>query len=81
MFTDRMPDSEINFQGYGQWSYNDLLINGGKLYFVSQATTTFTKFGVPIFGEDYYAEPFIGLRSEDTILVFFMTSCKEGSCI
>ena len=62
MFTDRMPDSEINFQGYGQWSYNDLLINGGKLYFVSQATTTFTKFGVPIFGEDYYAEPFIGTQ-------------------
>lgn len=62
MFTNRMSDNEIDFQGYDKWSYNDLLINGGKLYFVSQASTTFSKFGVPVFGLDYYAEPFIGTQ-------------------
>lgn len=62
MFEDRMPGNEINFQGYNQWSYNDLLINGGKLYFAGQASATFVKFGIPAFGMEYYAEPYIGVN-------------------
>lgn len=62
MFTEPLESSKIDFQAYNSWSYNDLLINGGKLYFASQAETVFTKFGVPIFGMEYYAEPFIGTQ-------------------
>ncbi|MFR7810829.1 MAG: hypothetical protein ACLU4N_17025 [Butyricimonas faecihominis] len=57
-----LESSKIDFQGYNSWLYNDLLVNGGKLYFASQSTTTFTKFGVPVFGMEYYAEPFIGTQ-------------------
>lgn len=62
MFTEPLAQSKINFQAYAQWSYNDLLVNDGKLYFASQASTAFTKFGVPIFGMEYYAEPFLGVN-------------------
>ena len=62
MFTEPLESSNIDFQGYNSWLYNDLLVNGGKVYFAGQATTTFTKFGVPVFGVEYYAEPFIGIQ-------------------
>lgn len=62
MFTDPLAENEINFQDYNAWSYNDILINDGKLYFAMQASTTFTQFGVPAFGMEYYAEPFIGVN-------------------
>ena len=62
MFTESLESNKINFQGYNSWSYNDLLVNDGRLYFASQASTTFVKFGIPIFGLEYYAEPFIGTQ-------------------
>lgn len=62
MFTEPLSSAEIDFQAYGVWSYNDLLINNGEVYFASQASTTFTQFGVPAFGVEYYAEPFIGVQ-------------------
>lgn len=62
MFTESLESSEINFQGYNSWIYNDLVVNNGKLYFASQASTTFVKFGIPVFGMEYYAEPFIGIQ-------------------
>lgn len=62
MFTEPLESSKIDFQAYNCWSYNDLLINGGKLYFASQVSTTFVEFGVPVFGLEYYAEPYIGTQ-------------------
>ena len=53
MFTESLESNKINFQGYNSWSYNDLLVNDGRLYFASQASTTFVKFGIPIFGLEY----------------------------
>lgn len=61
MFMESLSEGEINFQDYNVWSYNDVLINDGKLYFATQASTTFTQFGVPAFGIEYDAEPFIGI--------------------
>lgn len=62
MFTETLNKEQINFQAYGDWSYNDLLINDGKLYFVPQPSTTYSKFGVPCFGMEYYAEPYLGTQ-------------------
>ena len=39
MFTEPLESSEINFQGYNSWGYNDLLVNDGKLYFSGQVST------------------------------------------
>lgn len=61
MFISPMPASDIQFQGFGQWSYNQLLVNKGDLYFIPQPTpNTYNKYGVKCFGEDYVASPYIG---------------------
>jgi hypothetical protein len=61
MFINPMPASEVQFQGYGLWSYNQLLVNKGDLYFNPQPTASvYNKFGVKCFGEDYVAAPYIG---------------------
>lgn len=62
MFTEPLKQGNIRFQTYDQWSYNDLLINNGKLYFCPQPSTTYNKFGVPCFGEEYDAAPFIATQ-------------------
>lgn len=54
------PLDVIDFQGYGSWSYNNILVNDGKVYHAKQNSTVFVQFGLPAFGMDYYAEPFIG---------------------
>ncbi|ANE53198.1 PKD-like family lipoprotein [Flavisolibacter tropicus] len=60
MFISPMQASDIQFQGYGLWSYNQLLVNKGDLYFIPQPTpNTYNKFGVKCFGEDYVASPYI----------------------
>lgn len=49
------------FQGYAQWNVNNnLIVDNGKLYFASIADATFNPFGIPSFGMEYYAEPYIG---------------------
>jgi hypothetical protein len=61
MFVSPLQQTEINYQAYAGWSYNELLVNNGDLYFVSQPNAnTYYPFGVKCFGEDYKAAPFIG---------------------
>lgn len=61
MFIERMPRSEIAFDAYGSWSYNQLLVNSGALYFISQANgSVYSKYGIRCFGQDYIAAPYIG---------------------
>lgn len=62
MFTEPLSKQQVDFQAYAQWSYNDLLINDGKLYFIPQPSTTYNKFGVPCFGTEYYAEPYVATQ-------------------
>lgn len=81
MFTEPLESSKIDFQGYNSWSYNDLLVNGGKLYFAGQVSTTFTKFGVPVFGMEYYAERLLELKNVGIIMAFSMIGYKDVSCI
>ena len=59
LFTEPLK-GDACFQGYEQWGYNNLLIDDGKLYFTTIADANFVPFGVPCFGMDYYAEPYIG---------------------
>jgi len=61
MFINPLPSNNVKFQAYAGWSYNELLINNGDLYFIPQADiNVYSKFGVKCFGEDYVAAPFIG---------------------
>ncbi|MBO9633535.1 MAG: hypothetical protein J7578_10500 [Chitinophagaceae bacterium] len=61
MFISPMPASDVQYQGYGVWVTNQLLVNKGDLYFTPQANPNgYNKYGVKCFGEDYYAAPFIG---------------------
>lgn len=61
MFINPLSASEIEYQAYAGWSYNELLINKGGLYFIPQPTpSVYNQFGVRCFGEDYVAAPFIG---------------------
>ncbi|SMC88109.1 PKD-like family lipoprotein [Pedobacter nyackensis] len=61
MFINPLSASDIQYQAYAGWSYNELLINKGSLYFVPQPTPSlYYQFGVRCFGEDYVAAPFIG---------------------
>lgn len=60
MFTEPFAQGP-DFQGYAQWSYNQLLIDNGKLYFASIPSASFTQFDIPVFGLEYYAEPYIGV--------------------
>ncbi|UKJ08580.1 PKD-like family lipoprotein [Solitalea lacus] len=61
MFVVPMASGDVQFQAYDRWSYNELLVNKGDLYFISQPTPNiFNKFGVKCFGQDYVAAPFIG---------------------
>ena len=56
-----MPASEVGFQGIASWSYNELLVNNGDLYYCSQnAPNVHIPFGVKCFGLDYEAAPYIG---------------------
>lgn len=60
MFVNPLSAGEIQFQAYAGWSYNELLINKGDLYFVPQGNVnSYSQFGVKCFGEDYVAAPFI----------------------
>jgi len=60
MFMSPLAESEVEFNAYDMWSYNELLLNKGALYFTSQAdVNVYNKFGVKCFGEDYYAAPFV----------------------
>ncbi len=60
MFVSPMPQSEIKFEAYGLWSYNELLINNGGLYFASQPSpNAYNPFGLQCFGQDYVAAPFL----------------------
>ena len=56
-------EGDACFQGFDQWSYNNLLIDNGKLYFTSAPDANFVPFGIPCFGLDYYAEPYIGTNN------------------
>lgn len=70
-----MPVSEINYQGFGTWSYNELLVNDGKVYFCSQnSPSTFIPFGVPSFGQDYVAAPYIGTHNRGYVYGAFYDS-------
>lgn len=61
MFLSPLSAGDVQFQAYASWSYNELLVNKGDLYFISQGDiNVFSKFGVKCFGEDYVAAPFIG---------------------
>lgn len=61
MFINPLATTDIQYQAYAGWSYNELLINKGDLYFIPQANVnSYSKFGVKCFGEDYVAAPFIG---------------------
>jgi hypothetical protein len=61
MFVDPMAPTQVQFQGYGLWSYNQLLVNKGDLYFTPQpSANSYNKYGVKCFGEDYVASPYIG---------------------
>lgn len=61
MFISPLQAADIQFQAYAGWSFNELLINKGDLYFIPQPTpSTYNQFGVRCFGEDYVAAPFIG---------------------
>ena len=60
MFSEPLAQTNINFQEYTKWGYVDVLVNNGKVHTASQATTIFTKFSLPAFGIEYYAEPFLG---------------------
>nr|WP_121272063.1 PKD-like family lipoprotein [Pedobacter schmidteae] len=60
MFISPLSPSEIEYQAYAGWSFNELLINKGSLYFIPQPTPTlYNQFGVRCFGENYVAAPFI----------------------
>jgi hypothetical protein len=62
MFLDPMPSSEIQYQAYGYWVYNELLINKGDLYFNPNPTPNiWNKIGLKCFGNgiNYVAAPFI----------------------
>jgi hypothetical protein len=61
MFMNNLQQSDIQYQAYAGWSYNELLVNKGDLYFTSQASSNvYNPFGVKCFGEDYVAAPYIG---------------------
>lgn len=62
LFTEPLQ-GDAAFQGYAQWGFNNLLIDDGKLYFTTIADANFVPFGVPCFGLDYYAEPYIGTNN------------------
>lgn len=60
MFMSPLSASEIDFNAFDMWSYNELLINKGDLYFTSQASVNVdNKYGVKCFGADYYAAPYV----------------------
>ncbi len=70
-----MPSTEIGYQGFGVWSYNELLINNGKVYYCSQnSPNAFIPFGVPCFGKDYVAAPYIGINTRGYIYGAFYDS-------
>lgn len=62
MFLNPMASSEIQFEAYDYWSYNELFINKGDLYFNPQASANiWNKIGVKCFGNgiNYVAAPYI----------------------
>ncbi|POY37370.1 hypothetical protein C3K47_06300 [Solitalea longa] len=60
MFVMPMASGDVQFQAYDSWSYNELMINKGDLYFMSQAQVNiFNKYGYKCYGQDYVAAPFI----------------------
>jgi hypothetical protein len=62
MFLDPMPSNEVQFQAYERWSYNELIINKGDLYFNPQPTVNiWNKIGLKCFGNgiNYVAAPYI----------------------
>ncbi|SFH43208.1 PKD-like family lipoprotein [Pedobacter insulae] len=62
MFLDPMPVAETKFQGYDRWSYNELLINNGDLYFnPNPSANIWNKIGLKCFGNgiNYVASPYM----------------------
>lgn len=60
MFINPPADADIAFQAFEKWSYNELLVNKGDVYFIPQTSpNTYSKFGIKCFGEDYKAAPFL----------------------
>ena len=60
MFLNPMTETEVRYDAYASWSYNQMLINKGGLYFSPQpSANTYNKYGVKCFGEDYEAAPYL----------------------
>lgn len=63
MFMEKLTPSQTKFNAYGIFSYNELIINDGQLYYVSQAEPArYFRFNAPCYGQDYYAAPFIATQ-------------------
>ncbi|WP_127131222.1 PKD-like family lipoprotein [Pseudoflavitalea rhizosphaerae] len=60
MFVMPPAAPDIRYDAYASWSYNEMLVNKGDLYFASQPDVyKFYPYGVKCFGEDYTAAPFL----------------------
>ncbi|MCL2560832.1 MAG: PKD-like family lipoprotein [Rikenellaceae bacterium] len=56
-----MPAEDVSFEGFATWSFNELLVNNGDVYYISQnESNRFFQFGVRCFGQPYRAAPYIG---------------------
>ena len=55
-----LPAGDVGFEGFGSWSYNELIVNNKDVYYCAQNTNIHVPFGVKCFGLDYEAAPYIG---------------------
>ena len=63
MFLETLTPSQCKFGAYNVYSYNEMVINDGSLYYVSQAEAgRYMRFNAKCYGQDYYAAPFIATQ-------------------
>lgn len=81
MFTEPLESSKIDFQGYNSWSYNDLLVNGGKLYFAGQVSRHLRNLVSPFSVWSIMQNRLLELKNVGIIMAFSMIGYKDVSCI